>query len=116
MRNNIVGFVSESEVKTPYGSSRDSHRSSHSSSRVGLEVTSIFDDYGSEMMFGNSLEEEISSCRSMDALIKNVGRGINSVEVFMHPLVLSEEEVRFNFQRREFVNDFTQVFLGIEGH
>lgn len=66
-------------------------------------------------MFGDSLEEEPSSYWSLDALIINVDKGINNNEVYMPHSILSEEEVRANFQRKELAKDFTQVRLSIEG-
>lgn len=85
--------MSDSEVETSFssrmGSSPNSHVPSFGSNHIGPEVIPIFDNFNSERLSEGSLEEETSSSCSLDALISNVDRGINRVEVPMPPYVLS---------------------------
>ena len=78
-------------METSYGSPNGSHHPSHNSDHVGLEIISIYDDYGSKGMSETSLEEEASSSGSLDTLISNVGGRKNHGEVHMPPPILSEE-------------------------
>lgn len=57
MDNNIVDFVSDSEVENSSRSSHGSHHPSRDSDRVGPKVIFMSEDFGSKRMSGDPLEE-----------------------------------------------------------
>lgn len=90
MSDNTVNLASDSKVETLSRSFPDSPHPSLSNDHMGLEVTSISHDSESEWVYGNSLEEDNSSSRSLDSLIPNFVGRINHAEVPIPPYILSQ--------------------------
>lgn len=111
--------MSDSERKTLFASrmgvSYDPHLPPPSSNYPEPEIISLSDDFDSERVFRNSLQEEPFSSGSLDVTLSNVGRGINHVEVPKPPHVLIEEEILAKLQRRECFKDYIQHFLKTDG-
>lgn len=70
-------------METSSGPSLDSSHPYLSNDHIGPEITSIFEDPDSERVFGNSLEDDNSSSRSLDTLISNSAERINQTKVLI---------------------------------
>lgn len=70
----------------------DSHLPPIDHDHLKLEAVPLSDDFQSEWVFGESLEEGNSSSNSLYAIFRNAYREVNSIEVPMPPPFLTEEE------------------------
>lgn len=80
-------------MKTSPGSSSNSPHSFFSRGYVEPGVKTISNDSGSGGPVETSLDGETSSYGLLDALISNVGRRTNYIEVPMPPHALSEKDI-----------------------
>lgn len=82
---------------------------------IELDITPISNYSDLERVLENFLEEETSSFCSLDALLSDVGGGINSVEVPMPTRFFTENKIQANLKRREPAKDYIQLLLKTDG-
>lgn len=66
-------------MEVSYGLSPDTPHPSLSSNHMGPEAIPLYGISNSKIIFGNSLEVDTSSSRSLDALVSNIGGRTNAV-------------------------------------
>lgn len=115
MRDDVES-VRNSEAGTLFGSSPTSLHPSLSRDHVDPEVITISDYSGSKGMSKTSLEGDVSSYVLLDALISNVGGRTDHVDVLIPLLVMLEEEILDNFQRRDLAKYCVRSILQIIDH